>query len=97
MIRKRVCEEVRKTGEQQVYEADERGKRKTLGETTCATCQSQQVCTQVPEMKGSISRIAPFQVLEVGAFAHKERIELFLHLQYTGPVEVDGFPRLSVR
>ena len=46
---------------------------------------------------GFISRIAPFQALEVGAFAHKERVELFLHLQYTGPVDVDGFPRLSVR
>ena len=50
---------VRKTGEQQVYEADDRAQAKTLRETACATCQTQQVCTQVIGMDGLISRTAP--------------------------------------
>ena len=65
MIRKRVretIETVRKTGEQEVYEAVERGQGKTLGETACATCQSQQVCTQVIGMDGSVSKTTPSQV-----------------------------------
>ena len=62
MIRKRVQETVRKTGEQQLYEADDRAQAKTRCETACATCQSQQVCTQVTGMDGPMSRAIPSQV-----------------------------------
>ena len=51
MIRKRVreirIETVRKKGEEGVDKAIARGQGKTLGATACATCLSQQVCTQV--------------------------------------------------
>ena len=56
MIRKRACEAVRKTGEQEVYEDDERGQGKTLGKTAGDTCQTQQVCTQVTGMDSFIPR-----------------------------------------
>ena len=62
MIRTIVPEMVRKTGEQGVYETVERGQGKTLGEIACATCQSQQVCTQVTRMNGPISRAASSHV-----------------------------------
>ena len=56
MIRKRVCEAVRKTCEQQCYEAKDRAQAKTRCKTACATCQTQQVCTQVIGMGDPISR-----------------------------------------
>lgn len=62
MIRKRMHEAVRKTGEQQVYQAVECAQAKTLGETACATCRSPQVYTQVIGMDDPISRAIPTQV-----------------------------------
>ena len=62
MIRKRVCEAVRKTGEQQIYEADDRAQAKTRCKTACATCQTQQVCTQVIGMNGPICGATTFPV-----------------------------------
>ena len=53
---------VRKTGEQRVYETDDRAQGKILCGTACATCQHQQVCTQVTGINGSISRATPSQV-----------------------------------
>ena len=46
MIRKRVQETVPKTGEQQLYEADDRAQAKTRCETACLTCQYDKGCTQ---------------------------------------------------
>jgi len=40
MIRKRVRETVRRTGEQGVYQTDERAKAKTLRKAAYATCQT---------------------------------------------------------
>ena len=62
MIRKRVRDTVRKTGEQQVYEADDRAQAKTLRKTAGATCQTQQVCTQGIRLDGSGSETIPSQV-----------------------------------
>ena len=62
MIRKRVCEAVRKAGAQQVYEANERAQAKTLCKTTCATCQTQQVCTQGIGLDGFDSETIPYPV-----------------------------------
>ena len=47
MIRKRVRESVRKTGEQGVYQTDKRAQAKTRSETAYLTCQYDQGCTQV--------------------------------------------------
>lgn len=47
MIRKKVCEAVRKTGEEEVYEDDERAQGKTLKGTVCLTCQYDKGSTQV--------------------------------------------------
>jgi hypothetical protein len=58
MIRKRVCESlcetVRKSGEQEVYQAVEGAQGKTLGKTGSATRQTQQVYTQVIGTEGFI-------------------------------------------
>ena len=55
MIRNWVPETgIRKTDEQGVYEAVERGQRKTMGETRCATCQCPQVYTQEIGTEGLI-------------------------------------------
>ena len=51
IIRKMVCE----AGEQELPFV-ERRQGKTLGEIACATCQPQQVCTQVTRINGPISK-----------------------------------------
>ena len=56
MIRKRVSETVRKTGERKVYDSVERAQWKTQGETAIATCQSLDVCTQVIGMRDRARR-----------------------------------------
>jgi hypothetical protein len=62
MIRKRVCEAVRKTGEQEVYQAVERAQGKTQCKTACATRQAQQVYTQGIGLGDSGSETIPSQV-----------------------------------
>ena len=68
MIRKRLRETVRKTEEQGVYEAIERGQGKTLCETGCATCSHQEVYTQVIglDSSGSETIPSPVRVLSYG-------------------------------
>ena len=46
MIRKRVRETVRRTGEQEIYQAVEHAQAKTLAGTACLTCQYDKGCTQ---------------------------------------------------
>lgn len=57
-----VCEAVRRTEEQGLYEAVERGQGKTTGEAACATCQRQQVYTQGIWMDSVIPKTAFSQV-----------------------------------
>ena len=46
MIRRRVKETVRKTGEQEICQAVEHAQAKTLAGTACLTCQYDKGCTQ---------------------------------------------------
>ena len=50
---------IRRTGEQQVYEADERAQAKTLYKTARATCQFRQVYTQGIGLDGPDSKSIP--------------------------------------